>query len=75
MEPDRIVGCINYPTCRYIKPTEKVKKEVEFVGRKCPQCGGELVYREGKKGKFIACNNFPKCRYIEALKEDNEKTN
>ena len=69
------VGCINYPTCRYIKPTEKVKKEVEFVGRKCPQCGGELVYREGKKGKFIACNNFPKCRYIEALKEDNEKTN
>jgi ribosomal protein L37AE/L43A len=32
---------------------------------KCPLCGGALVERTGKKGKFMACSNFPKtgCRY------------
>jgi ssDNA-binding Zn-finger/Zn-ribbon topoisomerase 1 len=30
---------------------------------KCPLCGGALVERESRFGKFIACSNFPKCRY------------
>lgn len=29
----------------------------------CPLCGGELVVRTGKFGKFIGCSNYPKCRY------------
>ena len=43
------------------------KKELERVGRKCPDCGGELVYRNGRYGKFISCINFPKCKYTETL--------
>ncbi|HHX09424.1 MAG TPA: DNA topoisomerase I, partial [Chloroflexi bacterium] len=34
-------------------------------GRACPECGGDLVFRNGKYGKFISCANFPKCRYTE----------
>jgi len=30
----------------------------------CPKCGGSLVERSGKYGKFIGCSNFPKCHYI-----------
>ena len=30
----------------------------------CPKCGGELVVRQGKYGRFIGCSNFPDCRYI-----------
>ena len=41
------------------------KKELERVGRICPSCGGELVYRNGRYGKFISCINFPTCRYTE----------
>ena len=41
------------------------KKELERVGRTCPSCGGELVYRNGRYGKFISCINFPTCRYTE----------
>ena len=41
------------------------KKELERVGRTCPECGGELVYRNGRFGKFISCINFPTCRYTE----------
>ena len=31
---------------------------------RCPKCGGELVERESKYGKFIGCSNYPKCKYI-----------
>lgn len=33
----------------------------------CPRCGGKLVERSGKYGKFIGCSNYPKCRYTEKL--------
>ena len=29
----------------------------------CPYCKGELVFRNGKNGKFYGCKNYPKCRY------------
>lgn len=43
------------------------KAELEKVGRLCPTCGKELVYRWGRFGKFISCSGFPDCRYTEAL--------
>ena len=30
---------------------------------KCPKCGGQLVERNGKYGKFVGCSNYPKCTY------------
>lgn len=30
----------------------------------CSKCGGTLVERNGKYGKFIGCSNYPKCRHI-----------
>lgn len=30
----------------------------------CPKCGGTLVERESKYGKFIGCSNYPRCKYI-----------
>jgi DNA topoisomerase-1 len=35
----------------------------EKLGEACPECGGELIYKWGRNGRFIACNNFPDCRY------------
>ncbi|RDU73791.1 type I DNA topoisomerase [Helicobacter aurati] len=40
------------------------------TGENCPECGSELVIRNGKYGEFIACSNYPKCRYIKKDKED-----
>jgi len=45
------------------------KAELEKIGRICPDCGGDLVIRWGRYGKFISCNNFPNCRHTEALLE------
>ncbi|OGI29363.1 MAG: DNA topoisomerase I [Candidatus Moranbacteria bacterium RIFOXYA12_FULL_44_15] len=50
-----------------------VKKEdfQEKLDRSCPECGGDLVVKFGRFGKFIACSNYPNCRYTE--KTDSEK--
>lgn len=29
----------------------------------CPRCGGQLVERDGKYGKFWGCSNYPKCTF------------
>ena len=44
-------------------------KELEKVGEECPLCGNELVYRNGRFGKFISCSTFPTCRYTRPLVE------
>ena len=49
------------------------KIQPEKVGEKCPECGGELVYRTSRYGKFISCENFPKCQYKRAIDADKEK--
>ncbi|MCR5592942.1 MAG: type I DNA topoisomerase [Saccharofermentans sp.] len=42
---------------------EKIKVEDVKTGEKCPDCGGDLVIKDGRNGKFIACSNYPDCRY------------
>ena len=29
----------------------------------CPKCGEPLVYRFGKKGKFLSCSAYPECKF------------
>lgn len=35
----------------------------------CPQCGGQLIKKNGKYGQFYSCINFPKCVFACALDE------
>ena len=41
----------------------------EKVGETRPECGGDLVYRTVKYGKFISCMNFPTCRYTRQIED------
>ncbi len=34
-------------------------------GAKCPECGGDLVKRKGKRGAFVGCANYPRCKYVQ----------
>ncbi|GAA4303513.1 NERD domain-containing protein [Aestuariibaculum suncheonense] len=45
-----------------VKRQVRVKKADEG-GRTCPNCGGKLIIRGGKYGRFYGCLSFPKCRY------------
>lgn len=42
---------------------KEIEQSIEKVSDNCPKCGGKLVERNGKFGKFYGCSNFPKCRY------------
>ncbi len=48
------------------KAEKNVKKEdVVILGKseeKCPECGGEMVVRVGRYGKFLSCSRFPECK-------------
>ena len=36
----------------------------------CDKCGGKMLIREGKFGKFLGCVNFPKCKNIMSLQKE-----
>jgi len=33
----------------------------------CPRCGGNLILRNGKYGRFWGCTNYPKCKFIKKV--------
>ena len=53
-----------------IKDADITKKELQFVDKKCPKCGWELIFKFWKFGKFIACSNYPDCKYKEQTDEE-----
>jgi len=67
----KFLSCSRFPKCKYGRPLEEQKansKKQKAIDQsqlkeKCPECGGELVLKEGKFGKFIACSNYPKCKF------------
>ena len=47
-------------------------KEEKYLDKKCPECGGRLVEKNSRYGKFIGCENFPKCKYTETINKGPE---
>ncbi len=45
----------------------KVKMAEKQTGEKCPDCGNDLVIKEGRFGQFIACSHFPECKYTKNI--------
>ncbi|MDD4005162.1 MAG: type I DNA topoisomerase, partial [Elusimicrobiaceae bacterium] len=37
-------------------------EQPQEVADKCPVCGGPMLLRESRFGKYISCANFPKCK-------------
>ena len=55
---------------KYIHLAEKAgfdSKSQTETDLKCPQCGGMLVERSGKFGKFLGCSNYPKCKFTKKI--------
>ncbi|MCX5804909.1 MAG: type I DNA topoisomerase [Proteobacteria bacterium] len=63
--------CSGKPACKNKKNVHVDEKgtikivENEIKG-KCPKCGGNLIEKRGKFGRFLACSNYPDCKYTEA---------
>ncbi|MBI1424087.1 MAG: type I DNA topoisomerase [Gammaproteobacteria bacterium] len=44
----------------------------EAIDEKCPECGGQLAIRLGRRGRFIGCNNYPECSYTRNVNSEEE---
>jgi predicted RNA-binding Zn-ribbon protein involved in translation (DUF1610 family) len=47
--------------------TKKITHDTNVGNGICPRCGGRLIQRDGKYGKFYGCSNYPKCRYTQKI--------
>ncbi len=47
------------------KDNSKIKVEEE-TDEICPQCGGKMLVKLSRFGKFYACVNFPNCKYTKS---------
>ena len=51
------------------------KEDVVILGKsdeKCPECGGEMIVRVGRYGKFLSCARFPECKGMKDLSGNEE---
>ncbi len=46
---------------------ENMRPEPEYIGEKCPECGKELIVKNGRFGEFIACSGYPECKYTRKI--------
>jgi restriction system protein len=46
---------------KLIKLAKKNNDEIIIKNSECPECGGDLVEKKGKYGKFLGCSYYPKC--------------
>jgi len=52
----KFLACSGYPECKNIKSITS--------GVKCPECGGDLLQRKGKRGmSFYGCSKYPDCKF------------
>lgn len=51
-------------------PLFQATKQQEY----CPQCGGLLQLKQGKKGLFLGCSHYPECDYLKPLQQHESKT-
>ena len=52
----------HFKLIKYIKMADK--------NNTCPQCGGLLIEKNGKFGKFCGCSNYPKCNFTKNIRNE-----
>ena len=84
------IACSNFPKCKYSRnvakdneksaetsttAAAKPKRELKKLEVPCPKCGGEIVERFSRRGKFYGCANYPKCDFISNYEPVAQKCN
>ncbi|MCK4592902.1 type I DNA topoisomerase [bacterium] len=67
------LACTGYPECDFtsnfrrdedgnVVLVKRERKPTEKTDVPCPECGGPMVVRHGRKGEFLGCSRYPECR-------------
>lgn len=59
-------------TLKELKGREKAIKDsmTEKTDIRCEECGGSMVIKWGRNGRFLGCENYPECRSTRPLPEE-----
>jgi DNA topoisomerase-1 len=44
-----------------------IQKEVVFSDQVCDKCGKPLIFKWGRRGKFLSCSGFPECKNSKSI--------
>ena len=64
------LACTGYPDCKTTRKIIATKQGVaaakpdQVLDELCPNCGKNLVLKQGRFGEFTACTGYPACKYI-----------
>ena len=68
----RVLDCLNQKNIRQIVDDNTHVRNVHAAKQNfnakvasgiCPKCGGTLVLRNGRYGRFYGCSNYPNCKF------------
>ena len=64
------LACTGYPECKTTRKIIATKqgmaaaKPDQVLEEICPNCGKNLVVKQGRFGEFTACTGYPECKYV-----------
>jgi len=65
------MSCPGYnedPPCKTFRKLSQKQQQKQAApkptGEACPECGKDLVLRQGTYGEFVSCSGYPKCKYV-----------
>jgi DNA topoisomerase-1 len=68
----QFLACSGYPECKTTRKLIATRqgglaaaKPDEVLDEACPQCGSNLVRKQGRYGEFVACGSYPTCKYVQ----------
>ncbi len=64
-----LLGSFYGPFKARLEEAQKASPRV-LEGEACPECGGRLMERFNRFGKFAGCENYPECKYTRDLLGD-----
>jgi len=68
------LACTGYPECKTTRKIIQTKQGVsaakpdQILDEMCPNCGKNLVIKQGRFGEFTACTGYPECKYVKLKK-------
>jgi len=66
----QFLACTGYPECKTTRKILTTKQGLaaarpdQVLEEKCPECGSNLVVKQGRYGEFTACTGYPACKYV-----------
>jgi len=64
------LACTGYPECKTTRKIIATRQGVaaakpdQVLEERCPNCGRNLVVKQGRFGEFTACSGYPECKYV-----------